>query len=115
MADETTIVDLSAAADELFASAATSRAGRATRVFRAVPGGQLSQVMMALMTGKELSEHENPGEALLHVLRGRVSMVAGADSWELGAGAHMVIPQRRHSVVALEEAVFLLTVVRAPR
>lgn len=115
VAEETTIVDLSAATDELLASAADSRAGRATRVFRAAPGGQLSQVMMALMAGRDLSEHDNPGEAMLHVLRGRVRMTAGADSWELGAGTHMVIPQHRHSVVALEDAAFLLTVVRGSR
>ena len=112
MREAITPVDLSALADELFAAAAQADSGRATRVFRATPGGSLSQVMLVLLAGKELSEHANPGQALLHVLSGRARLVAGDDSWELAAHGHMVIPEQRHSLLALEDAVVLLTVVR---
>jgi len=109
----TTSVDLGAAVDELLAVAAGSESGRATRVFRAVPGGALSQVLLVLRAGRELSDHENPGEALLHVLRGRVRLTAGSDTWELPADTHVVIPQQRHGLLALEDSAALLTVVRS--
>ena len=64
------------------------------------------------MAGRELSEHENPGEASLRVIGGRVRLSAGDDGWELGAGGHVRIPPRRHGLVALEDSVVLLTMVR---
>lgn len=113
MPETTTTVDLSALTDELLATAAAAENGRATRVFRAVPGGSLSQVLLVLRSGRELSEHSNPGEALLHVLRGRVRLTAGEETWDLGASEHLAIPPQRHSLVALEDAAVLLTVVKA--
>lgn len=112
MGQSITPVDLEVIADELLAQAGDAASGRATRVFRAVPGGSLSQVMLALRAGRELSEHANPGQALLHVLRGRASVTAGEDTWELATHGHMVIPEQRHNLLALEDAVVLLTVVR---
>ena len=105
-------IDLAALGDELMAEAAGAASGRATRVLRARPGGSLSQVMLALDAGRELSEHENPGQALLEIRRGRVRLVAGEVAWELGTGEHVVIPDRRHSLLALEDALVTLTVVR---
>ncbi|HWL59448.1 MAG TPA: LuxR family transcriptional regulator [Microbacteriaceae bacterium] len=112
MGQTITPVDLEALGDELLTQASQSSSGRATQVFRAVPGGSLSQVMLALSDGRELAEHANPGQALLHVLRGRVSVTAGEDTWELGTHGHMTIPEQRHNLLALEDAVVLLTVVR---
>jgi quercetin dioxygenase-like cupin family protein len=34
----------------------------------------LRQTVIALVAGRELSEHENPGEATVHVLHGRVRL-----------------------------------------
>jgi quercetin dioxygenase-like cupin family protein len=65
-----------------------------------------------LLAGRELSEHENPGQASLQVLSGRVRLSAGADGWELGAGGHVRIPPRRHGLVALEDSVELPTMVK---
>ncbi len=113
MSQPMTSVDLTALTDELMAKAGEARSGRATHLFRAVPAGSLSQVLLVLRSGRELSEHENPGQALLHVLRGRVRLTAGEESVELGAHAHLVIPQQRHAVLALEDAAVLLTVVPA--
>ena len=112
MSQPITTVDLTEIGEDLLAQAAQADSGRATRMFRAKPGGSLSQVMLALRADRELSEHANPGQALLHVLRGRVRLGAGDNSWELGANGHMVIPEERHNLVALEDAVVLLTVVR---
>ncbi len=113
MSDSVTSIDLRAATDELLEASRPSHSGRATRVFRAVTGGALSQVLLVLQEDRALSEHENPGEALLHVLRGRVRLTAGDDAWELGADEHIVIPQQRHGLLALEESAALLTVVRS--
>lgn len=106
-------VDLKALTDEMLAAAGEASSGRATRVFRAVPKGSLSQVLVVLKAGRDLSEHENPGEALLHVLRGRVRMRAGDAAWEFGENEHAVIPQERHDLLALEDSAVLLTVVKA--
>ena len=113
MSEAFTSVDLRKLTDELLAASAETTSGRKTHVFRAVTGGSLSQVLLALQGGKELAEHENPGEALLHVLRGRVRMTAGDKAWELGADEHIVIPPERHGLLALEDAAVLLTVVRS--
>lgn len=105
-------VNLKVLTEELLEKAAAVESGRATHVFRAVPGGSLSQVMLVLKDGKELSEHENPGEALLHVLSGKVRLTAGEDSLDLSADEHAVVPQQRHGLLALEDSAVLLTVVR---
>ena len=51
-------VNLKALAEELLNKAAGTESGRATHVFRAVPGGSLLQVLLVLKDGKELSKHE---------------------------------------------------------
>ncbi|MFB9909644.1 LuxR family transcriptional regulator [Allokutzneria oryzae] len=106
--------DLRSLAGELLARASAEPSGRATHVFRASPRGLLSQVLLALAAERQLSEHENPGEAFLHVLIGRVRLSAGEDEWELGPDGHVVIPQRRHRLVALEDSVALLTIAKVP-
>ncbi len=70
----------------------------------------LRQTMIALSAGQRLDEHENPGEATVHVLHGRVRLGAGETSWEGSPGDLLVVPDARHSLAALEPAVVLLTV-----
>ena len=41
----------------------------------------LRQTVLALTAGSSLDEHENPGEATVQVLRGRVRLTAGEVSW----------------------------------
>lgn len=108
------VVALGALTDQLLSRAAEAHSGRATQAIPAAPrGGVLTTVALALMAGKELSEHENPGEAFLHVIRGRVRLTAGDEGWELGEGDLIAIPQRRHGVVALADSVALLTIAKA--
>lgn len=71
----------------------------------------LRQTMIALAGGQKLSEHE-PGEATVHVLSGRVRLGAADDAWEGSAGDLLVVPDSRHDLEALEDAVVLLTVVK---
>jgi quercetin dioxygenase-like cupin family protein len=73
----------------------------------------LRQTLVTLRAGAVLQEHENPGEATLHVLQGRVTLAAGEDTWNGLAGDLIIIPDSRHSVEAVEDSVVLLTVAKA--
>ena len=66
------------------------------------------------MAGQELSEHENPGEATVQVLLGRVKLRAGDDSWEGRRGDLLVVPQLPHSLESIEDSVVLMTVAKLP-
>jgi quercetin dioxygenase-like cupin family protein len=72
----------------------------------------LRQTLIALSSGGVLSEHENPGEATVLVLRGRVRLVSEDASWEGMAGDLLIAPESRHSVEALEDTAFVLTVAK---
>ena len=92
--------------------AAAAPSGRSAHT---VYGGHeqvLRQTLIALTAGTSLSEHENPGEATIHVLSGRVRLLAGDDSWDGREGDLIVIPPVRHSLHATENAVVLLTVAK---
>lgn len=100
-------------ADQL-TKAHDSHAGRAARTLHGGHDHALRQTLVALVGGQELAEHESPGEATLQVLSGRVRLLAGDDAWDGGAGDLAVIPPARHTLLALEDAAVLLTVV-SPR
>ena len=70
----------------------------------------LRQTLLALLGGAELGEHESPGPASLVVLRGRVRLIAGEDTVELGAQQFSPVPDRRHSLHADEDSVVLLSI-----
>lgn len=72
----------------------------------------LRQTVIGLVKDAELAEHENPGEATVHVLRGRVRLSAGEDAWEGRAGDLLKVPDARHSLLALEDSAVLLTVAK---
>jgi len=73
--------------------------------------GELRQTVVALAAGTELGEHNAPHAATLHVLHGRVRVTSSGGDDELGTGALHVLTHERHAVLALEDAVFLLTTV----
>lgn len=74
----------------------------------------LRQTVIAMLEGAVLAEHENPGEATVYVLRGRVRLSAGDLSWEGRPGDLLVVPDARHSLAALEASAVLLTVAKLP-
>jgi quercetin dioxygenase-like cupin family protein len=103
---------LTTLADELIETARTSSSGRAAVT---VYGGQehdLRQTVIALAGGRALGEHDSPGEATLHVLRGDVRLHAGEESWDGSAGDYLHIPSARHDLEARSNAAVLLTVAR---
>lgn len=76
---------------------------------------RLRQIVLALIGGQALGEHESPGEATLHVLLGRVRLHAADDSAEAAAGDFLVIPPVRHDLAAIEDSVVLLSVISSTR
>ena len=71
----------------------------------------LRQTVVALLADASLGEHQNPGEATLEVLMGRVQLTAGDDVWEGRTGDLLIVPQARHGLHAVEDSAVLLTVV----
>lgn len=74
----------------------------------------LRQTMIALRAGTKLQEHENPGEATLHVLHGRVTLIGPDAQWNGSPGDLMFIPDAVHSVEAVHDSVVVLTVAKLP-
>lgn len=72
----------------------------------------LRQTVIGMSQGAHLAEHENPGEATVHVLHGRVRLSAGEQSWEGRTGDLLIVPDSRHSLEALEDSAILLTVAK---
>lgn len=105
-------LSLDALANEQLRAASRVQAGRAART---VFGGHeqvMRQTVIALMSGRSLAEHENPGEATVLVLRGRVRLVAGEDSWDCRRGDLVVVPPRPHRLDAIQDAAVLLSVAK---
>jgi len=72
----------------------------------------LRQTVVGMVEGARLSEHENPGEATVLVLSGRVRLVADDVSWEARRDDPIIVPDARHSLEALEDSAILLTVAK---
>ncbi|MBR7829517.1 LuxR family transcriptional regulator [Actinospica sp. MGRD01-02] len=104
---------LDALAREHLERAAATPAGRSAET---VYGGHehvLRHTLVALKAGNQLSEHDNPGESTVLVLRGRVRLHSGRNSWEGMSGDLLVVPQARHSLEALEDSAIVLTAAKA--
>ncbi|MET8004532.1 cupin domain-containing protein [Nonomuraea glycinis] len=94
--------------------AADGSTGRSAETLHGGHEHTLRQTLIALTAGQSLTEHENPGEATLMVLHGRVRLRSGGTSWDGTTGDFIVIPQARHSLEALEDSAALLTVAKLP-
>ncbi|GAA4363187.1 hypothetical protein GCM10023166_06240 [Paeniglutamicibacter cryotolerans] len=75
----------------------------------------LRQTVIALASGRSLSEHVNPGEATVMVLAGRIRLVADEQKWEARVGDLLVIPPGSSSIHAVEDSTMLLTVAKSDR
>ncbi len=72
-------------------------------------------VLMALHKGAELKKHTAAGIISVQVLEGLMRFNTDDDSAEIGKGQMLTLHERiPHSVLALEESVFLLTHAKHP-
>jgi quercetin dioxygenase-like cupin family protein len=92
--------------------ATTTSNGRSAHTLHGGHEHVLRQTLIALRAGTSLDEHENPGEATLQVLHGRVTLVAGEDRWNGSPGDLLFVPDARHALDAVEDSVVLLTVAK---
>ncbi|GAA1435196.1 cupin domain-containing protein [Microlunatus lacustris] len=103
---------LTALAREQLELARASSSGRSASTVHGGHEHVLRQTVIALASGHRLDDHANPGEATVHVLLGRVSLQAGADTWSGRTGDLLIVPQMVHALEALEDSVVLLTVAK---
>ncbi|MFI6358555.1 cupin domain-containing protein [Streptomyces sp. NPDC050743] len=108
----TQTLSLDAKAREHLEKATASSTGHSAKTLYGGHEQTLRQTLLALRASTELAEHDSPGEATLLVLRGRVTLRSGEDSWEGTPGDLLTIPPARHSLHALEDAAALLTVAK---
>ena len=68
-------------------------------------------VRVVMAAGKQISEHEAPGEIIVQCLEGKVAFTAPGKTTELEAGQLMYLASEEpHSVKCIEDASFLLTI-----
>ncbi len=108
MTDQVSAQNLETLSAELMEKARGTHSGRAAKGVFA--GTYLRQALLTLRAGAQLAEHHSPPEATLHVVKGQMRMMTADESWELGAGELIAIPPQKHSVEALTDAAFLLTI-----
>lgn len=100
-------VSLPATVDRLLEKA---RAQDSRRAAERILHGEQSIVVVALAAEGELPDHVAPGPAVLQVLTGTVTFVAGDQQWVLNQGDVFPIPDARHEVHAGTDAAFALTI-----
>lgn len=67
-------------------------------------------VIFAFDTGQELTEHTASVDAVIQVVKGRLRLTLGDETVETGPGSWVHMPPHlRHSVLALEPSVMLLS------
>ncbi|WP_225843690.1 cupin domain-containing protein [Streptomyces albus] len=101
--------DVTALAAEHLALARKDPHGRSAYLF--LHDGPLRQSVIALTQGSSLEEHNTPSAASIHVLQGSVRLTEGTADQDIPAGCVQRVPPLRHGVLALEDAVFILTAV----
>lgn len=92
--------------------AKTATSGRSSQTLVGGHSHSLRQTVVALTAGQSLAEHDNSGDATVYVLTGILELVSGTNVWKGSAGDLLSVPHARHSVRAIEDVTFLLTVAK---
>ncbi|MEV0367308.1 cupin domain-containing protein [Nocardia fusca] len=103
---------LTAVARQQLKLAATVTSGRSSQTIYGGHANSLRQTVVGLCAGQGLAEHDNYGEATLLVLSGTLTLHSGDNEWKGSAGDLLVVPKARHSVQAIDDVAFLLTVAK---
>ena len=86
--------------------------GRSARTLHGGKENALRQTVVVMLGGHRMDEHVSPGEATLLVLAGSLRIHTAERQMDAREGDFVVIPKERHSVDALEDSAFLLTVIK---
>ena len=105
------IVSLPQLATVQLGAAERASSGRSSYALHRDQLHRLRQLVLAMRAGESLSDHENPGEATVYVLRGRVRLTTASESHELSEGDSMAVPDERHGLDAVEDSAVLLTLI----
>jgi len=92
--------------------ASTSSNGRAARTVFGGHEHTLRQTVIALAAGTELQEHENPGEATVLVMGGRIRISSNNEQWEGRDQDLLILPEGKTQITALEDSSILLSVAK---
>ncbi|BAU31268.1 cupin domain-containing protein [Microcella alkaliphila] len=102
-------LDLSRFGSSLMEDAGAAPNGLATQRVPADDDAHLRVIGIGIAAGHELPEHDNPGEAMLQVLSGSVTLHSvDGRAVPLTAGMLAPIPQARHHIEAHETSALLL-------
>ncbi|PKN59261.1 MAG: cupin [Deltaproteobacteria bacterium HGW-Deltaproteobacteria-14] len=86
--------------------------GIASRPLLEVKGG-IKIVLFGLDAGQEISPHLSPFPAEVLVLKGRLDVLVGEQTWPVPANGHIDFPMGLpHGLTALEPTWFVLTMLR---
>jgi len=103
--------DLGKLCEEHLAKARADPHGRSAHLL--LHQGPLRQTVIALTAGSALDEHNAPLAASVQALRGAVALTTATTEEPVREGELHPVPQERHGLRALEDAVVLLTAVTA--
>ncbi len=106
-------ISLTSLAAKKLAEARQTHSGRAAHTIHGGRTHGLRQTVLALLAGRELAEHDSPGEATLQVLQGHVRLTVGDDAWDGKTGDYVAIPPQRHALEAVGDSVVMLTVLKS--
>ena len=72
---------------------------------------KVEAVRIVMRAGKEIPEHEAPGEIIVQCLEGKIAFTALGKTKELASGQLLYLAaEEPHSVKCIEDASFLLTI-----
>jgi quercetin dioxygenase-like cupin family protein len=103
---------LTAIARRHLALAQDASGGRSSETVYGGHEHMLRQTVIAMTAGQVLNEHANPGEAIVHVLTGRVRLAAAELSWEGSAEDLLSVPHEPHTLEPVADSKVLLTVAK---
>lgn len=105
-------MSLTALARQQLRAASTAASGRDAQT---VYGGHehvLRQTLITVAAGHRLDEQDNPREATLYVVHGRVRLSTADNVWDGTPGDLLVVPSCGNTLEALEDSAVLLTVAK---
>lgn len=86
--------------------------GRSAKTLHGGKNNALRQTLVVMLAGHRMDEHESPGESTIMVLTGSLGINFAERTIAAGEGDFIVLPKDRHSVDALADTAFLLTVIK---